>query len=61
MAQTLWTRRQLLLQDLLVFLFLVLGVHVLPRQLPQKEVYYHVEQSLQVIPPPLLDPQVSVY
>ena len=60
MAQHLWTDGKFLFEYFLVFFFFVLGIHILPGQLPQKEVYKHINHSLDIVSPPLLYTKVSI-
>ena len=48
------------IHDVLEFCLFVSSFHVLPGKPPLRKVYQHVKQTLDVIPPALLNPQVRV-
>lgn len=51
---------EFLVEDLFVLFFFVLGVHVLPGQLPEKEVDEHVDHALEVVSSALLDAEMRI-
>lgn len=59
-AQLLDGGGELLLADLLVLHLLVVGAEALPREGPLQEVDENVPDGLEVVPPALLDAEMSV-